>query len=44
MRQVAVNLAMMDRISWLSPVDNFVSDEVAVVGMSLAKDRDDILQ
>ena len=39
MRQVAVNLAMMDRISRLSPVDN-----LAVFGMSLTKDRDGILQ
>jgi hypothetical protein len=38
-RQVAVNLAMMDRISRLSPVDN-----LAVFGMSLTKDRDGILQ
>ena len=45
MRQVAVNLGMMDRISRrLSPVDNLVSDEVAVFGMSLTKDRDGILQ
>ena len=44
MRQVAVNLAMMDRISRLSHVDNLVSDEVAVFGMSLTKDRDGILQ
>ena len=44
MRQVAVSLAMMDRISRLSPVDNCVSDEVAVFGMSLTKDRDGILQ
>jgi hypothetical protein len=43
-RQVAVNLAIMDRISRLSPVDNLVSDEVAVFGMSLTKDRDGILQ
>jgi hypothetical protein len=35
---------MVDRISRLSPVDNLVSDEVAVFGMSLTKDRDDILQ
>ena len=44
MRQVAVDLAMMERISRLSPVDNFVSDEVVVFGMSLTKDRDGILQ
>ena len=44
MRQVAVDLAMMDRISRLSPVDNFVSGEVVVFGMTLTKDRDGILQ
>ena len=44
MRQVAVSLAMMDRISRLSPVDNFVSNEIAVFGMSLIKDRNGILQ
>ena len=44
MRQVAVDLAMMYRISRLSPEDNFVSNEVAVFGMSLTKDRDGILQ
>ena len=44
MRQVAENLVMMDRISRISPADNLVSDEVAVFGMSLTKDRDGILQ
>ena len=44
MRQVAVNLAMLDRISRLSPVDNLVLDDVAVFGMSLIKDRSGILQ
>ena len=44
MRQVAVNLSMIDQISRSSPVDNLVSDEVAVFGMSLIKDRSGILQ
>ena len=41
---VAVNLVMIDRIMRLSPVDNLVSDEVAVFGVSLIKDRSGILQ
>ena len=44
MRQVDVNLVMMDRISRQSPVDNLVSDEVAVFGVSLIKVRNGILQ
>jgi hypothetical protein len=39
-----VNLVMMDRISRQSPVDNLVSDEVAVFGVSLIKVRNGILQ
>ena len=44
MRQVDVNLVMMDRIRRQSPVDNLVSDEVAVFGVSLIKVRNGILQ
>ena len=44
MRQIDVNLVMMDQISRQSPVDNLVSDEVAVFGVSLIKVRHGILQ
>ena len=44
MRQVTDNLVMVDRNSRLSPVDNLVSDDVAVFGMSLIKVRNGILQ
>ena len=39
-----MNLVMMDRISRQSPVDNLVSDEVVVFGVSLIKVRHGILQ
>ena len=44
MRQVAVNLVMMDRNRRLSPASVFDSDEVDVSGMSLMWVRNGILQ
>ena len=44
MIQVADSLVMMDQNSRLSPVDNLVSDEITVFGMSLTKIRNGILQ
>ena len=43
MRQVAVNLDMMDRNRRLSPASVFDSDEVDVCGMSLMWVRNGIL-
>ena len=44
MRQVAVNLVMMDRNIRLSPASVFDPDEIDVSGMSLMWVRNGILQ